>query len=111
MSTRDAHCTKCGRPIRSARALETSLGESCRRRVYRAARMLLASKSESAKKAADLLLDAPPIRLASHGGRVWRTVNQDGQRTYLTTIDHCTCPAGIHCRLCYHSAAVAVMAA
>jgi hypothetical protein len=110
-SEEDRHCAKCGHKIWSVRALATGYGEGCRRRVFRAATVLSASENRSAEKAADLLLDAGLVLLPGHGSKVWRSVSSDGERTYLTTADHCNCPAGLHCKLCYHSVAVAILAA
>lgn len=106
-------CTKCGRKIWGARAMRTGLGETCRRRVYRAAHILSQAGHPVADKAADLLFDGGLVRLSSHSGKVWRAVSSDGSVTYLTTPDNCNCKQGQqrNPRLCYHRVAVQVLAA
>jgi hypothetical protein len=102
-----SRCRRCGRRIWGAHALASGYGEGCRRRVYRAARVLEGSVHPSATKAALLLRDAGVLPHPHR--RVYRTVGSSG-RVYLTHPSGCTCPAGIHSRLCYHRVAVSILA-
>jgi ribosomal protein L37E len=102
-------CNRCGRRVWSARAVASGYGEECRRRVYRAVRVLLASGSAVANKAGVLLEDAA---LVPHGHpSVWRVPSgTDAGRVYLAHPKGCTCPAGLHSTLCYHRVGAIVLA-
>jgi len=103
-----ARCRKCGRPVASARALQSGYGERCRRRLNRAERVLAASASGVARKAAEILEDGAAV---PHGhARVWRVVSSNGVRQYLAHPNGCTCPAGLHQVMCCHRVAVTLLA-
>lgn len=54
---------------------------------------------------ARLLLADGALVPARHPRCFW-VVSSDGERSYLVHPAGCTCPAGLHERLCYHRAAV-----
>jgi len=105
-------CKRCGRPLRSAMALRTGYGEHCRRGVYRAARVLAASDSKIAQRAAHALLTAE-ITPVKHG-RVWRIASSSGESSYLASPNTCNCDGAMYrptANTEYHSVAAAVLAA
>lgn len=102
-------CTACGRVLRSARAVRLGYGWRCWAKVQRAARVLEASGNAAAARAAEALLQGAYVKHPHR--KVWSVVSGDGTTTYLTHPQGCTCPAGLHQRLCYHRAGAAVLAA
>lgn len=110
-------CKRCGRPLQgramaSAGALqETPYGPRCRRRVLVPGRALLASPNAAARRAGQALLQGTFQRVPGKEGRpvwVFPSGSQPG-RTWVTTRDGCSCPAGDSGRLCYHQAVVVVL--
>lgn len=105
-------CRRCGRTLRSERAIECGYGERCRRFVYRAARALRATDNQVASRAADALI-APSLTPTGRKN-VWRSKSSDGKREYITAPNTCTCPSNryrLTATVCYHSAAASVLAA
>ena len=92
-----------------SRALATGYGERCRRRVYRAARVLEAQGTRQAGAAALALRDAGV--LPHPHARVVRVLSSDGSRVYLAHPLGCTCQAGLHARYCYHRVVALALAA
>ncbi len=102
-----ANCKKCGRLVRSERALASGYGERCRRRLARAERVLAGSRNVTAQKAAEILELGAAV---PHGhARVWRIVSSDGTRRYLTHPSGCTCTAGLYQKMCSHRVAVTLL--
>jgi hypothetical protein len=108
-SEKVSRCRRCGRPVRSDRALATGYGERCRRLVYRAARILEASPLPAAAKAALVIRDGGVLPHPHPG--VVRVLSSDGSRVYLAHRDGCTCEAGLHARYCYHRLVPVALAA
>lgn len=107
--TRPVTCTACGRALTGVRAVRRGYGWRCYAKVLRAVRVLEASRNAAAARAAEALLQGAYVR---HPHRaVWYVVSSDGATRYLTHPNGCTCPAGLHARLCYHRAGAAVLAA
>ena len=104
-----ATCTACGRTLTGARAVRRGYGWRCYAKVLRAARVLEGSGNAAAQRAAEALLQGAYVKHPHR--KVWSVVSSDGQRTYLTHPDGCTCAAGLHQVLCYHRAGAAVLAA
>ena len=105
-------CTRCGRPLCSARARRLGYGWRCYARVNRAAQSLLRSGNDRAAEAAHALLDGAVVR-HSHPGVYW-VVSRDGTRRYLTHAKRCNCAAGtipLHDLLCWHRVVVAILEA
>ena len=107
----EVHCSRCGRKLTGERSRRLGRGPVCHARIMRAVRTLAESPNASARKAAQLIEDDGIVPIASHGGRVFRCVSSDGQRTYLTSVDGCNCSAGLHESLCYHRVAATVLTA
>lgn len=105
------YCQRCGRRLRSERSVAAGRGPRCQAKIRAAIAVLEASRNKAAHKAAELIEDGGLVRLRTHGGRAFRTFSSDGTARYLTTADGCNCPAGLHERLCYHRAAVAILTA
>jgi hypothetical protein len=103
-----ARCVRCGRVLRSAKAVAAGCGRTCKAKIAAAAKTATA-KPAQVEKARELVeLGAiVPIR----GRRVFRSISSDGTRSYLTAAGNCNCPAGLKSKECYHSLAVRLIAA
>jgi hypothetical protein len=98
-------CTRCGRTLRSARAMRRSYGWRCYARVNAIAQSLLRSGNDRAAEAAHALLDGAVTR-HRHPGVYW-IVSRDGRHVYLTSPKRCNCNAGLiplKDVLCWHRA-------
>lgn len=86
-------------------------GPVCRRRIRDTARTAEVSgvKPEQHAKAVELI-EAGGIVPTSRPG-VFRTVSSDGTVVYLTHSATCTCPGGLHGRVCYHTIAARLIIA
>ena len=108
-----AHCTRCGRTLRSLDSINRGMGRTCARKARQeaAAKLVLATYSaaqvESVKQ---VLADGGVQRVDRHRFEV---VASDGIRRYEVDTTHasCTCAAGAHGRACYHLAAATLAAA
>lgn len=104
-----ARCKRCRRTLRSAASIARGRGRTCAKRERQAA-AVAGLKATTVAKAQELIEQRAlvPIR----GRRVFRIVSSDGQRTYLSAAQACTCPAGLKAKhLCYHRVAVILTAA
>lgn len=111
------HCLRCGRTLRSQRAIREAArnggyGRSCARKIADTARTVdvTGCKADQLAKATELIEDGAivPIR----GRRVFRAVSSDGARTYLTAPTACTCAAGLRGHsVCFHRVAATILAA
>jgi hypothetical protein len=72
-------------------------------------RVLPGFTQEQADKARLLLADGGLVP-SGHPG-VWWVASSSGELRYLAHADACNCPAGLHDRRCYHSAAVRLIEA
>lgn len=106
-----ATCRRCRATLVAPRSVARGYGDRCWREKRREDAALAAGfKPETLAKARELIEDGAiiPVR----GRRVFRAVSSDGERTYLTAPQACTCPAGLRARhVCYHRAAAALLAA
>ena len=109
-TTEQTRCRHCHRTLRSARSIALGYGPTCARKIRRATTaQVTAHKPAAITKAVELIeLGAiTPIR----GHRVFAVVSSDGERTYKTAAQGCTCPAGIKGRhVCYHRVAAQILA-
>lgn len=104
------HCEGCGRVITSARSIAACRGRWCQAKLRRAqAAQLAAVKPEQHAKAVELIEQRGIVATSRPG--VFRTVASKGDAIYLTHSATCTCPAGLHGRLCYHSVAARIILA
>lgn len=108
-----AHCTRCGRGLRSAASVLAGMGRTCARkhRQEQAAKLVLANYSAvQVEKVRELLADGGVQRVDR---TTWLAVASNGVDRYEVSTAHasCTCPAGAHGRSCYHLAAATLAAA
>jgi hypothetical protein len=110
-----AKCLNCGRTrhFRSAAAAAKAAphGRICAAKIRKAAVDAVFADFTPAQreKAAELIRDGGLVPTSRPG--VFRTVGSKGDVTYLTHSAACSCPAGLHGRLCYHLAAARVLTA
>lgn len=101
------NCTRCGRKLRSASSIKHGMGRTCRRR--KAQEDLVANVPQwQVEKARQLIDDNAYQR---EGDELFTTVSSDGAQLYHTTPSACTCEAGQHGKLCYHSVATIMLLA
>jgi uncharacterized Zn finger protein len=102
-------CRHCHRPLRSPRSIALGAGPTCLRKIRKAtAAQAHIHKATAIEKARELIeLGAiTPLR----GRRVFTVISSDGQRTYKTAAQGCTCPAGLKGRhVCYHRVAATIL--
>ena len=103
-------CARCGRLLRSEKARQYGYGEHCRRKVYRAVKVLYMSGNKQAYDAAVNLVQASarPIK----AGRVWSIWGKT--ENYMASPNTCNCPGAMYrptANSCYHSVVAAVLAA
>ena len=91
----------CARRLTSPASISAGYGPVCRRRIREAAAAIVLDgvKAEQHAKAVELI-EAGGVVPTSRPG-VFRTVGSSGD-----VIGHCSCPAGLRDRLCYHAVAV-----
>lgn len=104
----------CGRALLAAspeRARYGQYGRRCARLVkFEAIAALIQDfKPAQIEKARELIADGGLVP-TGHAG-VFRTVSSDGDVVYLTHAVTCSCPGGLHGRVCYHSLAVRLITA
>lgn len=108
----EARCLRCGRrldPCSNERRRYGSLGRSCHARRARAVAALYASRNRAAAQAAELIELGALVPMRRPG--FYKVPSSDGTSYYTACSRGCTCPAGIHVRLCKHAVAAAVLAA
>jgi hypothetical protein len=113
-----AKCLRCGR-VRRFRTAEAAAHAAPVGRIC-AARIRLAAMTEAVRGFAQRQIDAAR-ELIEDGGivptsrkGVFRAVSSDGERTYLTHRETCTCPSGLRRLLactCKHSLAARIVLA
>lgn len=102
-------CRRCHAQLRSAKSVAAGIGPVCARRA-RQERAVTGIKPNTIAKAQELIEQGGiiPVR----GRRVFRAVSSDGQRTYLTAPQACTCAAGLKSKhMCLHRTAATILAA
>lgn len=110
VQTQAARCLRCGRQLRSVKAIADQYGRYC----------LAKKREEDLRKAAEGYTPqqlAKAFELIADGGvtplikrpHVYTAVSSDGKVAYLVTTGSCNCPAGLHERRCYHRLAVALL--
>jgi hypothetical protein len=102
----------CARRLTSPASISAGYGPVCRRRIREAAAAIVLDgvKAEQHAKAVELI-EAGGVVPTSRPG-VFRTVGSSGDVIYVTHVKgHCSCPAGLRDRLCYHAVAVRLVAA
>ncbi|KAA9379691.1 hypothetical protein F5972_08550 [Microbispora cellulosiformans] len=104
-------CLDCGRALRSARSIADRRGPRCKAKVRAAARV--ADLREFTPVQVDKAREVIELGglLPTRRPTMWTVVSSDGEATYLTAVQACTCPAGRRQRRCYHRAGAAIMAA
>lgn len=101
------HCRRCGRLLRSLKAVALGLGPTCAAKVAAAAKTSTEKPAQVAKAQELIELGAiVPLPRRRSGTRVFRVVSSRGDATYLTATNVCSCPAGLKSRACYHELAV-----
>jgi hypothetical protein len=117
MSNTGSHtskCLRCGRTRRfhsaQAAAAAKPYGRICGALVRAAAiaEVVKGFKDAQVEKARELISDGGLVPLRAG---IFRAANSAGDGSYLVARQACACPAGIHGRLCYHRAAVAIVLA
>jgi len=103
-----AQCIRCGRVLRSARAVALGVGRTCKAKIAAAAKTTTAQPAQLAK--AEELVELGGI-IPIRGRRVFRSISSDGTRTYLSAKGNCNCPAGLKSKDCYHTLAVRLITA
>ena len=115
-SGRTATCLGCGRKLKAKGSVAAQRGPRCRERYEReieAALNLLAIdlaaeySEEQVSKATELIEENAILPVATHG--VYFTASGDGERSYRTSADWCSCKAGQYGRRCYHRAAATIL--
>lgn len=102
-------CLRCRRLLRARTSVVRGYGPVCAARVGRAAATLERLGGRVGAKAAELLVGGGLVP-SSHRG-VWLVPSSDGTRTYRAHARGCSCPAGVHQRLCAHRCGAVVLAA
>jgi hypothetical protein len=113
MTAAAAHtnCLRCGRKLTSAKSIATGYGPTCTRKVKAAAKAKAAAafKPATVAKAEELIEQGGIVAIRA---RVFRVVSSNGQGTYLTAPEGCTCAAGLRGKhVCYHRAAATILLA
>ena len=109
-----AKCLRCGRTLRAAASVKRQYGRGCWT-LIRAAALAEAVKGCAVKQveAARELIELGAV-VATRRPGVFAVVSTDGERTYKTHRETCTCPSGLR-RLtactCKHSLAVRIIMA
>jgi hypothetical protein len=106
-----ANCLRCGRKLTSADSTRRGYGRTCRAKVRAAAKAKVAAafKPATVAKAEELIEQGGIVAIRP---RVFRVVASNGQGTYLTAPEACTCAAGLRGKhVCYHRAAAAILLA
>lgn len=110
-TTTPTPCLRCGRTLTSTKSINDGMGRTCKAKVVAAAQATTKDfKPAQIDRAQELIAQGGivPIR----GRRIFRTVSNDGTRTYLTAPQACTCAAGIKGRhACFHRIAAVILAA
>jgi hypothetical protein len=103
-------CTRCHRPLHSAKSIAAGKGRTCAKRERQEAVIAaqFADKRHLVAKAQELLESGGVVPLR---GRVYRTAGSHGAR-YLTAPEACNCAAGLKAKhVCHHRIAVILKAA
>lgn len=108
-STEQTRCRHCHRPLRSARSIALGYGPTCHRKIRHATTAAATTtKPDAINKAVELIEQGGILPL--RGRRIFTVVSSDGERTYKTAAQGCTCPAGVRGRhVCYHRVAAAIL--
>lgn len=107
-TTQTTQCGRCGRTLTDPESVAAGYGPVCAKRIAEAAQTSIHQPAQVAK-AVELIETGGMVTV--HHGRAYRAVSSDGQRTYLVAREACTCPAGLHGRLCYHRISVEILTA
>lgn len=109
-TTEQTRCRHCGRILRSAKSVALGYGPTCARKIRKAtAAQADQHKPAAVEKACELIEQGGILPL--RGRHVFAVVSSDGERTYKTAAQGCTCPAGIKGRhVCYHRVAAQILA-
>lgn len=112
MTASHSHCLRCGRKLTSAASMATGYGPTCKAKVRAAAQaqVIAAHKPTTIAKAKELIEQGAIVPL--RGRRIFTVVASNGNDTYKTAPQACTCPAGLKGRfVCYHRVAAQIVAA
>jgi hypothetical protein len=106
-------CLRCGRKLTSAKSCAAQVGPTCKAKIAAAAKAIEAKPAQIAKAIELVELAAiVPLPHRRTGTRAFRVVSSRGDATYLSTADHCNCPAGLKGRYgCYHMLTVQLITA
>lgn len=112
-------CARCGRALRATRSVRNGFGPTCGQHI-RSSAVRMRFRTDQVDKAMELIGDQGIVPHSRPGTYV--TVSRDGSRTYITTAQACTCPAGLWAGTatrdgrpwwtktpCYHRVAVALV--
>lgn len=102
------NCLRCGRALRSPKAVASGYGAKCARHIRNAAVDLTDYKPHQIASARELIADAAIIPLRSV---IFIAVSTDGTETYKTAPTACSCPAGVKGSRCYHQLAARMLLA
>lgn len=99
-------CRRCGRVLKGLRARKAGVGRVCKKLEKMQAVIDTFPKwqVEKAKEVIDL-------GAFQQDGELFKILSSDGNKIYMTTDDACTCEAGQHGKVCYHSVAVMLLTA
>lgn len=104
-----SRCTRCHRPLRSAKSIAAGKGSTCAKR-ERQENAVKGLKAATIAKARELIEQRGILPL--RGRRIFQVVSSDGTATYKTAPQACTCAAGLKGKhVCYHRAAALMLAA
>lgn len=99
-------CRRCHRTLKSARSRKAGIGRVCAR--LEKLQVIIDTfphwQIEKAKEVLDL-------GAFQQDGDLFKILSSSGEDIYMTTPDACTCPAGQHGKMCYHSVAVLMLTA
>lgn len=111
MTAPTATCTRCGKPLTSARSIAAGYGPTCACRV----RAVLRTIDMYAYGPAQIVKAIELVELGAivRDGANWTAVASNGIDHYTVApyTQTCTCPAGQHGRRCYHLLAATALAA
>jgi Family of unknown function (DUF6011) len=110
-NTFESSCLRCGRKLAAASSVAAGYGRCCARKIRAAIASAEPTDFTAAQheKAAELITSGGVVPARFPG--VFGTVASAGDAYYLTHSAACNCPAGLHGLLCYHVAAVRLIAA
>lgn len=115
MEAQSAKCLRCGRVLRSAKAIADGRGRTCQRKVREALAAIAATElaiytAAQVANAAEAIADGAIVPADEIRPGLYVIVSSAGTDRYLTGPTSCTCKASQYGKPCYHRAAALILA-